>query len=60
MWLPMVEGYLSTTTTRNVRGGAVMEDPSEMDDLVVDMGDAAELTLGGRKSANENKREVYN
>ncbi len=37
-----------------------MEDPSEMDDLVVDMGDAAELTLGGRKSANENKREVYN
>lgn len=37
-----------------------MDDIEENELAVVEMGDAAELTLGGNKSNNEDKREVYN
>ena len=29
-------------------------------DLLIDFGDAAELTLGDGRSTNENKRQIYN
>lgn len=34
--------------------------PEEERELVVELGDAAELTLGNGRARNENKREPYN
>ncbi|WP_394345477.1 albusnodin family lasso peptide [Actinorugispora endophytica] len=31
----------------------------EIDELIVEMGDIADMTLGGNASTNENKREIY-
>lgn len=33
---------------------------AEVDELIIDLGDAADLTLGTGKSENEDKRKVYN
>lgn len=35
-------------------------DVVESPDLLVSLGDAAELTLGDGRSTNENKRHIYN
>lgn len=35
-------------------------DVAESPELLVNLGDAAELTLGDGRSTNENKRHIYN
>lgn len=34
--------------------------PNDAEELVVELGDAAELTLGTGRAQNENKRHPYN
>lgn len=34
--------------------------PEEIENMVLDLGDAADLTLGEGKSENEDKRKIYN